>query len=358
MIPKHTENQRLPHMTIGRRRLGPGCPAYVVAEAGVNHDGSVEKALSLVDAARQAGADAVKFQMFRAVELASSGAETAQYQKHFRGKSQRELLAELELSHDEFRRVSQHCRERGIEFLATPFGVGDVERLLELDVNAIKLASTDLNNLPLLRRVAETGLPLILSTGAAMADEIHKCVERLATLNVAERTVLLHCVSAYPAPLDAANLRAVATLRFTFGTHSGFSDHTTDERTGGWAVALGARVVEKHLTLDRAAPGPDHAMSLAPDQLARYIANIRDVERALGSGVLGMDPIEADVRAVARKSLVAAHDLAAGSELTSDSLCIKRPGGGVPPDQLDEVLGRRVAVDVGQDTVITWDMLQ
>lgn len=349
---------RRPQLMIGSHRLDADSPAYIVAEAGVNHDGSVEQALQLVDVAVAAGADAVKFQMFRAEELASGGAATAHYQKKCERTSQRALLERLELSLEDFRRIRDRCRSRGIEFLATPFGLRDVERLLELEVPAFKLASTDMNNLPLLRRVVETGVPLLLSTGAATAAEIHACVGWLAAMNADHRTILLHCVSAYPTPLEAANLRAVATLRSTFGLHSGFSDHTTDERTGAWAVALGACVIEKHFTLDRAMHGPDHAVSLSPDALARYIANIRDVERALGRGTLGMDPIEADVRAVARKSLVAACDLAAGRELTAELLCIKRPGSGIPPDRLEEVLGRRLAVAVPRDAVITWDMLQ
>ena len=346
------------HIMVGSRRIGPGCPAYVIAEAGVNHDGSVDKALLLIDAARDAGADAVKFQMFRADELASATAHTAEYQKSSGGGSQRDMLTRLELKQEDFRRICGHCHQCGIEFLATPFGVHDVDRLIELRVNAFKIASTDLNNLPLLRHVVDTGLPLIVSTGAATADEIHACAERLVSMNAGDRSILLHCVSAYPTPLEAANLRAVSTLRFTFGLHSGFSDHTTDTRTGSWAAALGARVIEKHITLDRSTPGPDHAMSLLPSELAEYIKNVRDVERALGGGALGMDPIEIDVRNVARKSLVAARDLRAGETLTPEMVCIKRPGNGIPPDRQEEAIGRRVAVDVPQDTTLTWEMLQ
>ena len=345
-------------VSIGQRRVGPGQPVYVVAEAGVNHDGSLDKALRLVDVAVEVGADAVKFQIFRADELASAAAETAGYQRKCDRSSQREMLARLELTDDEFRRVRTHCAERGIEFLATPFGPRDIDRLMELEVNAIKIASTDLNNLPLLRLAAQAGLPLIVSTGAATEEEIRASVERLRQWDVGERLILLHCVSAYPTPLDAANLRAIGTLRRAFGTVCGFSDHTTEAQTGAWAVAAGASVLEKHFTLDRAAPGPDHAMSLDPPGLRQYISAVRATERALGAGQLGLTTLEADVRTVARKSVVAARDLTTGTVLRPEMLTVKRPAGGIEPDQLDTLIGRQVASDVPRDTILTWDMIQ
>jgi N,N'-diacetyllegionaminate synthase len=344
-------------VSIGQRRIGVGQPVYTIAEAGVNHDGSLDKALRLVDAALEAGADAVKFQVFRAEELASESAGTAEYQRRCGGSSQRAMLARLELSDEQLGRVRAHCATRGIEFLATPFGLRDVRRLLALSVNAIKVASTDLNNLPLLHHVVQTGLPLIVSTGASTAKEIETTVERLRQWGAGERLILLHCVSAYPTPLGAANLRAVGALQRTFGIPCGFSDHTADTRTGAWAVAAGACLLEKHLTLDRSADGPDHGLSLDPSGLSEYILAARDAERALGSGDLGMTAIEADVRAVARKSIVAACDLAAGTRLRPEMLAVKRPGGGIEPDQLDKLAGQRVAVDVSRDTVLTWDML-
>jgi N,N'-diacetyllegionaminate synthase len=198
---------------------------------------------------------------------------------------------------------------------------------------------------------------LIVSTGASTAKEIETTVERLRQWGAGERLILLHCVSAYPTPLGAANLRAVGALQRTFGIPCGFSDHTADTRTGAWAVAAGACLLEKHLTLDRSADGPDHGLSLDPSGLSEYILAARDAERALGSGDLGMTAIEADVRAVARKSIVAACDLAAGTRLRPEMLAVKRPGGGIEPDQLDKLAGQRVAVDVSRDTVLTWDML-
>lgn len=330
----------------------------IVAEAGVNHDGSLEKALRLVDVAAQAGADVVKFQMFRAAELVTATAGTAEYQKTCAARSQRELLERLELSMADFKRICAHCRARAIEFLATPFGPHDVDRLVELGVRALKIASTDLNNPLLLRRAADTGLPLIVSTGAATAAEIAASVARLRQWGATERLILLRCTSAYPAPLATANLRAIGALRREHNVSCGFSDHTESTQIAGWAVAAGACVLEKHFTLDRAAPGPDHAMSLSPTQLAEYVAAARAAEMALGDGVLGMSAVEADVRTAARKSVVAAVRIPAGTVLTPELLTVKRPAGGIEPDQFDALLGRCAACDIPPDKVLTWDLIR
>jgi N,N'-diacetyllegionaminate synthase len=343
---------------IGDRLVGDGQRVLIVAEAGVNHDGSLAKALQLVDVAAGAGADLVKFQVFRAAELATASAATAAYQKAAAGDGQRDMLARLELTDDEFQQIVAHCRTRAIGFLATPFSLSDVDRLVALGVQAIKVASTDLNNVPLLRRAADTGLPLIVSTGASLPEEIRAAVRRLRGWGAGDRLILLHCVSGYPTPPDAANLRAVATLRCTYRVPSGFSDHTESTEIAGWAVAAGACVLEKHFTLDRRAPGPDHAMSLDPAELVAYVASARAAEAALGSGVLGMSALEADVRAAARKSVVAARDIPARTRLTEDMLTIKRPDGGIAPDQLAAVHGRITAVDIAADTVLTWEMLR
>lgn len=343
---------------IAGRPVGAGQRVLIVAEAGVNHDGSVDKALRLVDVAADAGADVVKFQMFRAAELASATAPPATYQRAAGESSQHDMLRRLELSEADFARVRGHCDARGIVFLATPFGPQDVARLLPLGVPALKLASTDVNNTPLLRRAAETGLPLIVSTGAATEAELDACVARLRDWGAGRRLILLHCVSGYPAPLEAANLRAIATLRQRYGVPCGFSDHTPSTQIAGWAVAAGACVLEKHFTLDPSAPGPDHAMSLDPAQLAEYVGAARAAETALGTGTLGFTEIEADVRRAARKSVVAAAHIPAGTALTTELLTVKRPGGGIPPDGLEQLLGRRAAADIAPDTILTWDLVQ
>lgn len=347
-----------PRVVIGTRCVGPGQPAYVIAEAGVNHDGRVDQALRLVDAAKAAGADAVKFQIFRAADLASSAARTAAYQASAGTESQREMLERLELGDAEFERIAAHARRQQIEFLATPFSVPDLQRLVRLAPPAIKIASTDLNNTPLLAQAAALGVPLIVSTGAAREAEIAAALARMAAIADAGRLILLHCVSQYPTPAASANLGAIATLARRARVPVGYSDHTTLTQTGAWAVLSGASVLEKHLTLDRTAPGPDHAMSLGPDEMRDYIAQARAAEAARGDGLLGMRPGEADVRNVARKSVVAASDLPAGAALRPENLEIKRPGGGVGPDEWDALLGRRLRVAVRRDALITWEMVE
>jgi N-acetylneuraminate synthase/N,N'-diacetyllegionaminate synthase len=236
--------------------------------------------------------------------------------------------------------------------------VNDVERLLALDVRAIKIASTDLDNVPLLRKAADTGLPLIVSTGASTAEEITECVERLGTWGAGDRLALLHCVSRYPAPLEAANLRAIAVLRERFGVPCGFSDHTISTRIGAWAVAAGACLLEKHFTLDRDTPGPDHSMSLDAEGLTAYVCGVREIEVALGGGAVGMTAPEGEVRAIARRSIVAARPIRAGTVLSADLLTVKRPAGGIPPTELEALVGRHILVDVGADTTLKWDMIQ
>ena len=371
--PKHLTS---PTVMIGHRKVAHRERTYVIAEAGVNHDGRLEKALELVDVAVAAGADAVKFQVFRAAELVTAAAGVAEYHRASGGRgqrdmladpagaripsrtSQREMLAGLELSEGDFAQVRAHCVERGIEFLATPFGVHDVDRLLALHVRAIKIASTDLDNVPLLRKAADTGLPLIVSTGASTVEEIAECVERLRTWEAGDQVALLHCVSRYPTPLEAANLRAIAALRERFGVPCGFSDHTTSTRVGAWAVAAGACLLEKHFTLDCDAPGPDHSMSLDAEGFTAYVCGVREVEVALGSGAVGMTAPEGEVRAVARRSIVAAQPIRAGTVLSADLLTVKRPAGGIPPAELEALVGRHILVDVGADTTLKWDMIQ
>ncbi len=343
---------------IGRRDIGPGAATYLVAEAGVNHNGSLDTALRMIDAAADAGADAVKFQVFRAEDLTTAAAGLAAYQTRCGSRSQRDMLADLELSDHDFARLKEHCDQLGVQFLATPFSPGDVDRLMELGVPAIKIASTDIDNPLLLEYAAQTRLPLIISTGTATEAEIRAAINRLLEGHIEHRLVLLHCVSSYPTPIEAANLRAIRTLERLFGLPAGYSDHTRSTEIGAWAVAAGARLLEKHFTLDRTATGPDHAVSLEPAELAAYFQAVRRVEQALGSGRLDMCALEADVRAVARKSVVARHDIPAGTTLVLDLLTVKRPGGGIPPDQLEHLIGRRTRIDVPRDTVITWDMLQ
>ncbi|MHC4696046.1 MAG: N-acetylneuraminate synthase family protein [Planctomycetota bacterium] len=346
-------------VTIGRHKVGPGESTFIVAEAGVNHNGDLATALRLVDLAVDAGADAVKFQMFRATELVTASAPRAEYQQQWCGQSsQRTMLAELELSQADFEKIREHCDKRSILFLATPFSEGDVARLCGLGVEAIKIASTDLTNNVLLDAAAATGVPMILSTGASTADEIRASVDHLRLQGVAGRLVLLHCVSCYPAPVSALNLRAIASLRDAFLIPCGLSDHSLSTMTGAWAVAAGASALEKHFTLDRAARGPDHAMSLDATQLAEYIVNVREAQRAMGRGELGMSEIEREVRTVARKSVVSARVISAGTRITADMLTLKRPGSGIPAGDLGTLIGREATIGIAQDTMLSWDMVR
>ncbi len=347
------------NVMIAGRSVGARQPVFMVAEAGVNHDGSPDKALCLVDAAKAAGADAVKFQMFRAADLVTAQATPATYQRRGSGSSsQREMLARLELAPEAFERIKRRCDEQEIFFLATPFGLKEVARVQALGAVAIKIASTDLSHSQLVDAAMSTGLPLILSTGAATEEEIHAAVERVGAGGAHDRLTLLHCVSCYPTPLEAANLGAIGRLAQTFHVPCGLSDHTTETRIGAWAVAAGACMLEKHFTLDPSAPGPDHAMSLGPAQLAEYVSAVRRAEQAMGDGGYGMTSAEADVRLVAGRSVVAATRIHAGTRLTQDMLALKRPGGGIPARDLERLWGRRAATDINSDTMLAWDMVR
>lgn len=345
-------------LRIGQCRIGAPAPAYVIAEAGVNHNGSLKLARELIATAKDIGANAVKLQVFTATALTTEQAATAEYQRRNGEFSQRALLEELELSREQYSILRQHAAECGVDFIATPFGVADLAVLETLDVPAIKLASSDLIDVPLVRAAAARNLPLIVSTGAATGEEIERAVARLRLCGALERTVLLHCVSAYPTPNDHANLRRIRALASVFGVRVGYSDHTTSVEAGALAVAAGACVLEKHLTLDQSLPGPDHAASLEPAQFARYIERVREAERMLGSGMLDYDPIEANVRDVARKSVVLAEGLPAGTRLEPEHLTTKRPAGGISAESFDEVVGKTLTCDVPAEAVLQWDLLE
>jgi N,N'-diacetyllegionaminate synthase len=345
-------------IAVGQRMVGATQPAYFIAEAGVNHGGDVDAARRMIDAAADAGADAVKFQMFRADDLVTRSAGTAAYQHAATGAdTQHALLRELELNDADFAVLREHCRARDVAFLATPFGPRELRALLAWDAPAIKLASTDLNNQPLLHAAAASGRPLLLSTGAAHRDEIDHAVEVCRAASPTGSLILLHCVSSYPAPWEKANLRRITALARRYRLPVGYSDHTADVATGALAVAAGACVIEKHFTLDRALPGPDHALSLEPDALTEFISRIRDTECALGDGALDAGELEDDVRRHARKSIVTTRAVHAGETLTDADLSAKRPGDGIAPTEWAQVVGKRVRRAIPADTQITWDML-
>ncbi|MCG3178636.1 MAG: N,N'-diacetyllegionaminic acid synthase [Phycisphaerae bacterium] len=338
---------------IGDREVGVGRPVFVIAEAGVNHNGQVRAALDLVRAAAAAGADAVKFQAFSADRLVTASAPAAGYQH---AADQRSMLAQLELSPLELAQCKAECEEMGVTFLATPFSPRDVANLHGMGVTAIKIASPDVANPPLLRVAAETGLPILLSTGASTMDEVRAAVDTLGEAGC-RGLVLLHCVSSYPTPQTACNLRAIRTLAGAFGCPIGYSDHTAESDTSALAVAAGACVLEKHFTLNRKLNGPDHFFSLDPAGLVDYVDAARRAEQVMGHGRREPDAVEMDVRSVARSSVVSVRPIGAGQKIARDMLTVKRPGGGVEPARLDDLIGRVARADIPPDTTIRWDMI-
>jgi N-acetylneuraminate synthase/N,N'-diacetyllegionaminate synthase len=343
---------------VGARRIGRDAPVFVVAEAGVNHNGDLALALALVDAAAEAGADAVKFQTFRTDALVSRAAPKAGYQVETTGagESQRDMLAKLELSLDQFARVQERCARRGVIFFSTPFDEGSADALERLGAPLFKVPSGEITNLPYLRHVARKGRPMIVSTGMSTLDEV---VAAVAAIRESGHPpiALLQCVSAYPAPPADMNLRAMDTLRARFGVPIGLSDHSLGLEVALAAVARGAEIIEKHLTVDKTLPGPDHRASLDPGEMAALVRGIRTVEAALGDGDKRPTTSELDTRRVARKSLVATRALRAGERLTAEAVTIKRPGTGIAPGELERALGRRVRRDLAADEVIEWSAL-
>ncbi len=331
---------------------------FVIAEAGVNHNGSKDLALELVDAAADAGADAVKFQTFDPALLVSREAPKAQYQTVQTGgnQSQKEMLDALVLPRAWHHDLQDHCRTRGISFMSTPFDEQSADFLRDLGVDCLKIPSGEITNWPFLDHVAGLGLPLIVSTGMANLQEVADAVERIQGGNVPDFS-LLHCVSNYPAAPEHANLAAMDTLRALFEVPVGWSDHTLGIHISVAAAARGASIIEKHLTIDRTLPGPDHAASLEPLEMKRMVSCIRAVVSAVGDGEKVPVPSELPVAAVARRSLHVAQDVASGSVLQKDHLVALRPGTGLPPSMLDRVLGRTVATDLLRGALLAEDDL-
>lgn len=331
---------------------------FVIAEAGVNHNGSIESALQLVDAAKASGADAVKFQTFRADLLATRSAHKAAYQERTtaHAESQFEMLRRLELDAAAHQQLINHCRQIGIQFLSSPFDAQSADLLDTMNVPLFKVPSGEITNLPFLELLARKHRPLILSTGMSTLGEVEEAVHVLQAAG-AKQLTLLHCVTEYPAPYAEVNLRAMQTLKSAFGLPVGYSDHTPGIEIAVAAVALGAEVIEKHFTLDRSLPGPDHAASLEPVELQQMVAAIRHVEVALGTGIKSPAPCELPNMAVARKSVVAARALPAGHQLETGDLGIKRPGSGLAPKLLPALIGRTLRASLAKDEIISWNHL-
>ncbi len=331
----------------------------IIAEAGVNHNGSLDLAFQLIDAARASGADAVKFQSFRADLLAAPSAKKAEYQKRAEansGESQHEMLRKLELDAKAHEKLIEHCRSVGIQFLSSPFDSQSADLLALMGVPLLKIPSGEITNLPFLEHLARKGKPLILSTGMSTLGEVEEAIHVLQNTGAGQLT-LLHCVTEYPAPYAEVNLRAMLTLKSAFGLPVGYSDHTPGIDIAIAACAMGAEVIEKHFTLSRSLAGPDHAASLEPSELQDLVTSIRHVEAALGNGIKAPAPCEVPNIPVARKSVVAAREIPAGHRIVREDLDIKRPGNGIAPRLLPALIGRTVRQALAKDDIITWDHL-
>jgi N,N'-diacetyllegionaminate synthase len=328
----------------------------IIAEAGVNHNGDMVLAKRLIDAAADAGADLVKFQTFNAEQLATHAAPKAEYQTQTTDEAQSQfaMLRQLELSAEMHEILIAHCRSRNIGFFSTGFDIESLNYLATLGAERFKIPSGEITNLPYLRHVGAFCKPVILSTGMATLGEIEAALEVLVTGGTPRKQVtVLHCNTEYPTPMQDVNLRAMCSIRDAFGVAVGYSDHTQGIEVPIAAVALGATVIEKHLTLDRNLPGPDHKASLEPDEFTAMVRAIRNIEQAMGDGIKRPSPSEAKNKPIARKSLVATKPILTGEQFTPENVTAKRPGTGISPMRWDEVMGRVAARDFAVDELIS-----
>jgi N,N'-diacetyllegionaminate synthase len=333
-------------------------PVIIIAEAGVNHNGDMNLAHALIDAAVDAGADIVKFQTFRADALATRDAPKAAYQIETTGaaESQFNMLRRLELAPEDHQALLDHCRSRKIEFLSTPFDEISADLLSQLGVTRLKIPSGEVTNLPFLAHVARLGRPLILSTGMADLDEVAEAVACVKA-NGNPDLSLLHCVTNYPADPADCNLAAMATMAQAFKLPVGWSDHTLGNEISLAAVALGAAIIEKHLTLDRTMEGPDHRASSEPTEFAALVAGIRMIERSIGDGVKRPAASEQAMRSIVRKSIFAKHAIPAGHIISATDLIFRRPGSGISPARLPEIIGRQAKQAIDGGSPLDWSFL-
>jgi len=327
----------------------------VIAEAGVNHNGDLAMARKLIDVAAEAGADLVKFQTFKAERLVSHTAPKADYQSRAtdRTESQLEMLRRLELKDQMHKELIAHCAARNIGFLSTPFDIESVDLLASLGQSLFKVPSGEITNLPYLRHIGRTGREAIVSTGMSTMGEVESAIDVLERAGISRANItVLHCTTEYPTPMNEVNLRAMQSMGMAFGVAVGYSDHTPGIEVAIAATAMGATVIEKHFTLDRNLPGPDHRASLEPAELRAMVRGIRNIELALGDGVKRLTPSEARNRPIARKSLVAGRKIVAGEKFSPENITAKRPGTGISPMRWDEVMGRAAMRDFSAGEVI------
>jgi len=346
-------------LKIENKYIGENEPCFIIAEVGVNHNGDIELAKKLIDAAKDAGADAVKFQTFKVDELVTRKAKKAKYQEQSTSvnETQYDMLKKLELTEDDFRELANYSRKKGIIFLSSPFDKASVDLLQEIGVPAFKIASGEITNFPLLKYIAQKKKPIILSTGMATLGEIEEAL-RVIRNEGNEKIILLHCTSSYPTKIEDVNLRAICTLRSAFKLPVGLSDHTTGIIVPVAAVALGAVIVEKHFTLNKKMPGPDHKASLEPHELKAMIRAIRGLEKALGNGIKKPTNEEEKIKMVARRGIFARKNIRKGEIIREDMLTTKRPVEGISAKYFYKILGMKAKEDIMKDEAITWDKLE
>ena len=347
-----------PEIRIGNRTIGPRYPVYIIAEAGSNHDRKLDQAKKLVDVAAEAGADAVKFQTFQAERIVTGAPGKSKYLEKLTrpGQTMRDLFRDLELPREWHAELADYAMRQGIDFLSTPFDEGAVDLLDDVGVKAFKIASFELWHLPLLQHTARKGKPLLLSTGMAKLGDIEDALEAIRAAGN-DQVALLHCAISYPVAFENINLRAMETMHQAFQVPVGFSDHSPGITAPIAAAALGACLIEKHFTLDRTLPGPDHPFALEPKELKAMVRAIRETEQALGSPIKTYTPAEEEYLLRGRRSIHAITDIPKGTVITRDMVAILRPGTGLLPKFLDIVVGRRAAVDIAADQPITWEIL-
>jgi N,N'-diacetyllegionaminate synthase len=328
---------------------------FIIAEAGVNHNGSIELAKQLIDVAVNAGADAVKFQTFKAEKLLSKAAEKADYQKEMTSgkESQFEMIKKLELDLDSHHILIDYCKLKGILFLSTPFDLESIDLLHKLGINIFKIPSGEITNLPYLEKIAKLNKQIILSTGMSNLGDIEKAIEILCFYGTDKnKIIILHANTEYPTPMEDVNLKAMITIGNAFNVKYGYSDHTNGIEVPIAAVAMGASVIEKHFTLDKTMEGPDHKASLEPFELVNMVHSIRNIEKALGSGIKQISVSEQKNIKIARKSIVASRDIEEGETFTENNICIKRPGNGISPMRWYEIIGSKAVKSYKEDDLI------
>lgn len=331
---------------------------YIIAEAGVNHNGNIELAKRLIELAKEAGADAVKFQTFKAEESTSANADKAVYQtlNDPVQESQLEMIKKLELPFEAFGILKDYCVKQNIDFISTPDGEESLTCLLDLNVPMIKIGSTEMTNHPFLKKIGETGKPIILSTGMSTLGEVEKAlgiIQETGNRNI----TLMHCTTDYPTAIEDVNLRAMLTLQNAFYVPVGYSDHTMGYEAAIAAVTLGAVCIEKHITLDRDLKGPDHKASMSPEEFNKYVAHIRNTEKLLGEGIKKPTGHEKEIMQQVRRSILANENLEKGTILKKEMFCFKRPGNGIAPEFADVLEGRVLKCDVSKDEVIIWEFV-